>query len=291
MKEIKMPLLIADLIDLDLINYKNLDGFVVPIKGLASIDSRCFDLNEVRIINDWCKNNNILLIAKIDKIIMEEELDYLFKTLDYLESLNIDYYMYTDASILSYFSKLNKLNKLIYASSKMVASFNEASYYVDKGINVIPSSEISLEEIKKICSLDNICITCYGLLDIFYSKRKLISLYKEHIGKKPLSKNKKCIIKEESRDDKNIILENENGTFIFSSFTYLLYRELAFINPKFIKINSFNVKKKDLFKIIDIYKEAIDAGPSISGYDKLLDINGNVDSGFLYKKAGILNEK
>ena len=291
MSEIKKPLLIADLIDLDLINYKNLDGFVVPIKGLASYDERCFDLNEVRIINDWCKNNNILIIVKIDKIIMEEELNNLFNTLDYLESLETNYYMYTDASILSYFSKLNKLNKLIYASSKMVASFNEASYYVNKGINVVPSSEVSLEEIKKICSLDNICITSYGLLDIFYSKRKLISLYKEHIGKAPLSKNKKFSIIEESRDDKNIILENENGTFIFSSFTYLLYRELAFINPKFIKINSFNIKKNDLFKIIDIYKAALASGPTTSGYDKLLDINGNVDSGFLYKKAGILNEK
>ena len=291
MSEIKKPLLIADLLDLDLINYKNLDGFVVPIKGLASYDERCFDLNEVRIINDWCKNNNILVIAKIDKIIMEEELDTLFKTLDYLESLETNYYMYTDASILSYFSKLNKLNKLIYTSSKMVASFNEASYYVNKGINVVPSSEVSLEEIKNICSLDNICITCYGLLDIFYSKRKLVSLYKEHIGKRPLSKNKKFTIIEESRDDKNIILENENGTFIFSSFTYLLYRELAFINPKFIKINSFNIKKNDLFVIIDIYKEALGSGPTVSGYDRLLDINGSVDSGFLYKKAGILNEK
>ena len=63
------------------------------------------------------------------------------------------------------------------------------------------------------------------------------------------------------------------------------------ICPKFLKINSFNIKKVDLFKIIEIYKDAIENGPTGDGYDKLLDINGNVSSGFLYKKAGILNEK
>lgn len=285
------PLLIAELLDLDLINYKNLDAFLVPIEGFASIDARCFNLDDVRIINNWCKDNNKLVIAKIDKIIMEEELDNLYKVLDYLESLDIDYYMYTDASVLAYFSKLNKQSRLIYASSKMIASFNEASFYESLGVNVIASSEISLEEIKKICSLPNICVTCYGYLDIFYSKRKLISLYLEHIGKDKLSKDAKYEIIEQNREEKNVILENKNGSFIFSDFVYLLYRELDVICPKFLKINSFNIKKADLFKIIEIYKEAIENGPTGDGYDKLLDINGNVSSGFLYKKAGILNEK
>ncbi|MBO4623293.1 MAG: U32 family peptidase [Bacilli bacterium] len=288
-QEKNKPLLIAEIIDLDLINYKNLDGFVMPIKGLASYNAK-FDLNDAQIVSNYCKSKNILLIAKIDKIFMEDEINDLYKSLDYLRSLDIDYYMYTDVAVLSYFSKHNLLNKLIYTSSKLIASFNEAKYYTDQGININPSSEISLDEIKKICSLDCVCLTVYGYLDIFYSKRKLISLYGDHLHKSLNPKGSYKII-EESRDDENIILENENGTFIFSSFIYLLYRELSFVNPKFIKINSFNLNKKDLFKIIDIYKDAIDNGISGEGYNELLDINGNVDSGFLYKKAGILNEK
>ena len=283
------PLLITEIIDLDLINYKNLDGFVMPIKGLASYNA-FFDLNDVQIVSNYCKGKNILLIAKVDKIFMEEEINDLYKSLDYLRTLDIDYYMYTDVAVLSYFSKHNLLNKLIYSSSKLIASFNEAKYYTDQGININPSSEVSLDEIKKICSLDCVCLTVYGYLDIFYSKRKLISLYGNHLNKSLNPKVSYKII-EESRDDENIIIENENGTFIFSSFIYLLYRELAFLNPRFIKINSLNIKKKDLFKIINIYKDVLNNGVSGEGYSALLDINGNVDSGFLYKKAGILNEK
>lgn len=286
----KLPLLIGEIIDLDLVNY-HLDGFVVPIKGYSGWDKRCFNLDELRIITNYAKANNILVIAKMDKIIMDDEVDGLYKTLDALESLNIDYYLYTDTSILAYYSKINKLDKLINGSSKMIASYEEASFYESKGINCIPSSEISLDEIKKICNLNNICLTIYGYLDIFYSKRKLLSLFREHASlRKPLL-NKQYEIKEENRQEKNIILENDNGTYIFSDFVYMLYRELGEIKPKFLKINSFRIKKNDLFKIIDIYKEAINNGPTIANYDKLLDINGCVGSGFLYLKAGILNEE
>ena len=287
----KKSLLIGEIIDLDLVNYRHLDGYVVPIKGFCASDQVSFDLNDVRIIHDWCIDKQILLIAKMDKIIMEDELDSLDKTIAYLCDLNVDYYMYTDAAILDVFTKKGLLNKLIYSSSKMVASFNEASYYNDLGICVIPSTEISLEEIKKIASLDNVCLTCYGYLDIFYSKRKLISLFNSYQGSSPLRKPAKYKIKEETRDEENIIFENENGTFVFSDFIYLVYRELTNLHPKFLKINSFNIKKTDLFKIIDIYKDAIENGPSIANYDELLDINGKVGSGFLYLKANILNEE
>ena len=290
MKEEK-TLLIGELIDLDLVNYRHLDGFIVPLRGLCANDTSSFDLNDISIIHNYCVDKNILVIAKIDKIMMEEDIDNLSLTLDNLVRMGIDYYMYTDAAILSYFAKLKMVDKLIYSSSKMIASFNEASFYNDLGITVIPSTEISLEEIKKIVTLDNVCLTVYGYLDIFYSKRKLISLFREHNGKAPLSKSTKYQIIEENREEENTIYENENGTFIFSDFIYLLYRELASLKPKYLKINSFNMKKKDLFKVIDIYHEAIENGPSIEGYDKLLDISGKVGSGFLYKKANILDEE
>lgn len=287
----KKTLLIGEIIDLDLVNYRGLDGFVVPVKGFCAYDEASFNINDLRIIHDYCIDKEILVIAKLDKIMMEEDLDSLYQTLDDLVLIGIDYYMYTDASILAYFAKKKMLNKLIYSSSKMVASLNEASFYNDLGICVIPSTEISLEELEKISSLDNICLITYGYLDIFYSKRKLISLFNEYNHKKHLTKSSKFKIKEETRDEENIILENNNGSFIFSSFIYFLYRELAILKPKFLKINSFNIKKKDLFKIIDLYQDALECGPSISGYDKLLDINGKVGSGFLYLKANILNEE
>lgn len=291
MSEEKKTLLISEIIDLDLVNYHHLDGFVVPIKSFCASDEKSFSLDEVRIISSWCKENGILVIAKIDKIMMEEDINNLYQAISYLISLDVDYYMYTDIAVLAYLEKNNMLDKLIYASSKMVASFNEASFYEKKGINVIPSTEISFGELKDICSLNNICLTCYGYLDIFYSKRKLISLFKEYQGKKPLNKATKYKIKEETRDEENIILENENGTFIYSDFVYFLYRELESIKPRFLKINSFNMKKDDLFKVIDIYQDVIANGPTIANYDKLLDINGKVGSGFLYLKANILNEE
>ena len=70
----------------------------------------------------------------------------------------------------------------------------------------------------------------------------------------------------------------------------MIYRELNELKPKFLKINSYNIPKANLFKIIDIYQEAIEKGPTIANYNSLLDIDGKVGSGFLYVKANILDE-
>lgn len=284
-------LLIAELLDLDLVNY-HLDGFVIPISNYCCYAQKEFTLDEVRIITNYCKQNNILTIAKIDKIMMEEEIIPLHQTIDELIKLNIDYYIYTDTSILTYLGDLGLKSKLINASSKMLCSKAECNYYTHQEIMVIPSSEISLEELKDISSLNNVCLTCYGYLDIFYSKRNLISLYNEHIGKnKKVSKSHKYFIQEETRENENPILENKNGAFIFSDFIYCLYRELSLFNNKMFKINSTFLNKKDLFKIIDIYQDALTNGPSGDGYNKLLDIEGRIGSGFLYQQSNILDNE
>ena len=289
-EEVKTTFLIGELNDLDLVNY-HLDGFVVPIKSFASYATRFFDLDEARIIASYCLNNNIIRIAKVDKIIENDELDSLHHTLDELLKMEYDYFMCTDMAVLAYFKNKNMLNKIIYSSSKMIASLNEASYYVNQGIIPVPSSEISYDELKDICKLDNICLTVYGYLDIFYSKRKLLSLFNDYQGKKaPFTFKNSYKIKEESRNEFNEILENENGSFIFSDFIYMIYRELNELKPKFLKINSYNIPKANLFKIIDIYQEAIEKGPTIANYNSLLDIDGKVGSGFLYVKANILDE-
>ena len=57
---------------------------------------------------------------------------------------------------------------------------SELKQYNDLNIKCLVSTELTLEDIIKISNLENNFIYTYGYFSIFYSKRKLLSLYKQY---------------------------------------------------------------------------------------------------------------
>lgn len=266
------------------LNKYNADGIIFSYTKFYTYTKNGYSLDEIKKIVKRIKKNNKYAILKIDKIIEEKEIVDLYNFLDEIIKLDIDYYIYSDVAILNYFEKNNLCDKLIFSAKTLNCSIEDIKYYQNKKIKVIISNELSIEEVKKITNLDNVIIDSYGYSLIFYSKRPLLSLYKEHIKIKDDLRGKLFTINEINKDDKYPIYENQNGTFIFSSSRYVLFDELKELNDNLmIKLESIFIDDKELIKILNIYKDY-----KSYNYNDLLQINSNISPNFLYKKARIL---
>ena len=206
--------------------------------------------------------------------------------------LNIDYFLFSDMAVLYYFKAKKLEHKLIYTAKTLNCSYQDAYYYQKQGIKVMLSNELTLEDITKITELNNIVLEGYGYSNIFYSKRKLLSLYNEAKQLRNNLPDKLMHIKETNRDNTYPIYQNQNGTFIYTNYKYIFYSELKAIENLFMfKIESLFIDEVDLFAIIDIFKKAINGDINDSDYQKLIVLDNNVGHSFLYKKPLILGDQ
>lgn len=267
----------------------NVDGIIFSYIKFSTISNRNFNINEIyEIVNESHKHSKFAIL-KVDKIFDEEELGELYNFLDEMIKINVDYFMFSDMAVLNHFSKHNKYDKLIYAAKTLNCSYNDAKFYQDLGIKVILSNELTLDDIQTITKLDNIVIDGYGFSSIFYSKRQLLSLYKEYSKTEKEIHDKLLGIKEEKRELEYPIFENDSGTFIFTAHKYAIYKELESLsNALMFKIESLFIKEETLFEIIEIYRKAINEGIREEDFDRLFAIDNNIHDSFLYKKPSIL---
>jgi putative protease len=283
--------LITEIENINNLEKYNVEGIIFSYHRFGTISKKTFSVEEIKTIVNYCCENQKLAILKIDKIIEETEVDDVYDFLNLVSSLNINYYMFTDMSILNYFMDKQMNDKLIFCAKTLNCSFNDCSFYDRLGIKVMLSNELTIEDITEISKLPNIVIDGYGYSNIFYSKRSLLSLYRENKQLEKDLRNQLMYIEEENRDAKYPIYENENGTFIFTAYKYVFYKELEVLkNISLFKIESLFIEEEQLFKVIDIFRKAIDEGISDNDYQKLIEIDENIGHSFLYTKPLILRE-
>lgn len=270
----------------------NCDGLIVNSSEFSCYNDETFSLEEALSYNNLIKKSNKVSILNIDSIIMEDDIEKLLRYLDKVY-LKFDYFIYSDMAIRYYFEEKDLTSKLIYNPQTLVASSNELKRYNESGIKVILANELSFEEIESICN--NCCgftnLEVFGFHQMFYSKRKLISLYKEFFGLNKELINKELFLKEELREQFYPIYESNKGTFIYTDYIYCLFEELLKISDKidFIKINGSFISESDYYKIIDIYSKLVKKEEEASSlYEKLKSINSNLSKGFLLNKSILL---
>lgn len=275
----------------DYINEKslslNVDGFVINTFFSVFPDIKFNDEDILKIINNIkLLNEKRIIILAIDKIIDENELVKLKRFIkNFIDK--VDYLIYSDYSVCSLVN-IDSLNKLIYDSKTLVCSYHEANSIPTK---TFISSEISQKELEDIINnTKDICINCFGLHQIMYSKRPLLSLYNNFINSKVLNQDTLYELKEEIRDDYYKIIENTNGTFIYTPYYFSLSslsKEL--IDKVFIfRINSAFINYNDLIYIIDCYNkftkgDLLDITSLLKNY-----FGNNICNGFLKDKLFLL---
>ena len=275
------------------------DGFIINSSEFSCYNGETFSLEEALELKELVKKENKIVILNIDMIISEDDLEALLEYLDktYKE---FDYFIYSDMAIRYYFEEKNIVNKLIYNPQTLVASSSELTRYYESGINVLLANELSYEEIEKICDMcgSYINLEVYGYHQMFYSKRKLISLYNKFFSLNKDLHDKELSLKEELRNEFYPIYESNKGTFIYTDYIYCMFDELLKIVDKvnFIKINGVFIEENDYCKVVSLYNRLLNERENVSIlYEELKRINSNLSKGFLLNKSILLkvneNEK
>ena len=124
---------------------------------------------------------------------------------------------------------------------------------------------------------------------MMYSFRPLLSLYNEFVqGNKDLV-GKLFYLKEELREDKYLVFQSNKGTFVYTSYIYAAFKELlSFRNAlDFVRFNGAFIEEGKMIKVIELYHRLFNCEEVNELYNKLIEIESNIDSGFL-KESSIL---
>ena len=238
-----------------------------------------YSKDEIIELINTCNNINIKPILEVDALLSENDVKLVYNLLDELKGMKFDV-MFSDISILSYFK--DEKNRLVYNAPTYICNKMDIEYYKNLNVRVMLSNELSLDDCITNCKYDNVILQVYGNYPIYYSKRRVVSLFKEHSSLD--FDSLKCLeMKEETREERYIVKEYENipHTTILNAKKICIFKELDKINPSYIFVNTNNTD------VIKMYKEG-----SFTSIDEevLIDIDERVDKSLLYSNPSILNQ-
>ena len=234
----------------NLINYA--DGFILMIKPF----SICYgDIDLDKAITKL-RNNNKKIILGLNKIYHPFDIESLNNLLDKYQASDI-YYYFSDLGAINIAMNKNLNDKIIYNPETMITNYLDLSILQSFNFDSYQmSSEITLNDLKLAYEKTKapLCYFGFGHKIMFYSKRKLISLYSNKTNiEMPLEKG---YLKESTRNDYIPITENLNGTYILRSYVISLLEDLSDLSfLKYLIIDSNYVSFDTYIKVLKAYYE------------------------------------
>lgn len=210
----------------------------------------------IRYINK-IKSLNKKVYILIDRIMFNDDLEELKVYLYKLEEKEVDGYFFSDLGVLSLLKEMEILDKGIYYSQTQIVSSLELQSYFNLGLKcVFASKDLPLESIINISKECKVGVNIFGYRNLFYSRRLLLSSYKDEFNLKGKFKDSgKYLIREQKRESKSIIFENDYGTYVFTSYIDNHINHLSKFDQNFVSMVLFddNFVKEELFENVTKY--------------------------------------
>ena len=233
--------------NLDYLLSSDVDGIILPLKGLSVQSDVYFDLLDIKRILNRTKKE---ICVSINKIMHESDLKELEMALVTLNKLNISKIFFYDVSVLRMCKEFHINKPLVVYQEHLNASSLTNQFYTHMGAKYsVITNDITREEINEISKHSNLMMVCYGYLPIFYSRRFLVSNYLDYIKKRKSSD----IYYIKHNNDYYPISEEEYGTCIYTKEPINLINELDTINIDYIILNSFLILDDEFFEVLDRY--------------------------------------
>ncbi|MBQ9019040.1 MAG: U32 family peptidase [Bacilli bacterium] len=188
------------------------DGIILPIDKY-SVESICtFSLDEIKDIVNKTKKE---VFIKINKNIMNDDINDLKKILIELDNLNIKGIFFYDLALLQLKKELNLKMDLVWNQTHMVNNYKTCNYYYSKGVKyALLGKEITLDEIIEIIKKSDIIsmVEVVSHPSVAFSKRKLLTNYYINLNKEV---KKDLIVTEKMTDTNYHLIEDDNGTTFY----------------------------------------------------------------------------
>ncbi|MBQ9900130.1 MAG: U32 family peptidase [Acholeplasmatales bacterium] len=270
----------------NLISYA--DGFILMLKPF----SVCYkeDIN-LDLALDLIKKNNKKAILGINKIHHPSDI---LEIKEFLKKYNSDVYYYvSDLGVCNILIEMGLSNKIIYNPETMITNYLDLGLLNECHFDAYQlSSEITLNDIKYAYEKTNAPLIYYGFGHkiMFYSKRKLLSLYENKTG---IKMPKEGYLKEVTREDYMPVSENSNGTYILRSYVISLLDELDNLDYlKYLYLDSNFVEFGKYIEVLKLFNEL--NKKEINKEEALLKLNElklNIQEGFKNNDTVYLKEE
>ena len=264
---------------IDNISNIDADAMLLGINGY-SVNTLNINIEDLDLLN----YNGDLFIS-LNKNLMNEDLVIIEDILVKLNKYNIKGVFYYDVGLLNIANRLDLNYSLIWSAEHLTTNYFTINYWKSKGVSgTFLSNEITIDEMLSIRdNTDSILISqMFGYIPMYVSKRHAVKNYIKNFNLDSNS-NKYYIYKEEK---KYSIVDNEDGTMIYSSFILNGLEEYLNNIDKFdyILINGYEINAENLIKVIDIYKNI--NKDNLDKSEKMLsDMFDNLGKGFLHEES------
>ena len=266
---------------------KFVDGVIMPLLGYSVSYTNKYTLDEIREFVLSNKEKEVFVV--INKNLFNDDISSLEDVLFELDRIGITGLFYYDLSVLSIYRKNKFSFNLIWNQTHMVTNYNTINYYLKQGASgAVLANEITLDEIIEIRknTKAKLFVNVVFCPIMSFSRRKLLSNYCKSTNID--IKENKLEIKEHSNGYKCIVLEEDDGTSIFSGKivnnlevidTYLEnIFDYIIIDTSFLENE---VKEKCIYTVYSILNNLDEKEQLIR--DMKDKIGGN--TGFLYRKT------
>ncbi len=246
-----------------------------------------FNLDEIKRVMVYALEHQKRVYVLINRMIHQDDISNLVDFLSQLKPLQVSGIVINDLTVYVLAKKLGMEDLIIYQPGTMNTDSFSAIHLSNKQLKGITlSREITLEEIEEIARLKQsieLSIIGHGYLDMFYSKRKLITHYALHknISGKEYINNVHMRLNEEIRpDDFYPILEDAFGTHMFRSHKLLSFHEMkrlhSILSDFFIE--RLFIEDAEYYDSIRLYKGHLP-------YSEFMKKYQGFDSGFYYRRT------
>ena len=270
------------------------DGFIV---GSLFSSGYSYSIENLKDINKYCKDNNLKFYVTIENFINEEERAKLINYMALLSELNVDGVYFHDLGVIDVARTFEMENKLIYDGQTILCNSLDVAFYMSRGIGgVVLSRELTLEELQSILKNNNqVCdVVIFGHQRLSYSKRKFLTNYFKEIDVQYDFLNKDTLrLVEEKRDYKLPIIEDKDGTRIYTDYVFEMYKEMPELKS-YIKrgiIDTLFVDVDSIPTVVRDYKRITNENSSFLFEGLNLNYPDNYSTGYLYQKTNITKDE
>lgn len=279
-----------------------LDKITSTVDGI--IIGRCFtsaynsSLEEIKDIVEYCHEYSLKCYIAMDNFISEDDLETLDAYLAFLRELDVSGIYFHDLGVIERAIPYGLLPKLIYDGKTVLCNTLDTAFMLNLGIaSAVISRELTLPEVRHIVQNNSgkIDMQIFGHLRLSYSRRKFLTNYFNQIGKDYDYLNKETLkLVEEKRDYALPIMEDDQGTMIYSDYIFEMFRELCELKEDLRAgiVDTLFIEDEDL--IVQICRDLARLTPENKEFIRnnlIYNHPDNYSTAYLYQKTNITKDE
>ena len=246
----------------------------------------------------FCRAFHKKVYIIMDDFISEDEKMLMYDYLDFIDGLNVDGIYFHDLGIYNAAKSYGLVSKLIYDGKTVMCNSLDTAFLLDKGIDsIVISRELTYPEVKEILKNHSgrIDLQIFGHLRMSYSRRHFLKNYFKQIGKEYDYSGKETLsLVEEQREYKMPIIEDEDGTYIYTDYIFEMFNEICEVKNDIKRgiIDTLFIDDLNLIcQVLRDYRRINMGNRSFIKESFMHNHPGNYSTGYFYQKTNISKDE